>query len=144
MRCEVRKTGHVNLILVLLMLTHKSAMKVYSLTWMTKHKTLLIIVHVVWPARCVYPRNLPWNPTQCYLRQLLLPMGISSPMVMRITARIKLTHLNLIIEHLNVLTMANDYVIVMLNYCVPNAQDFTSALFVTLVTFTKIMNDSSK
>ncbi len=55
--------------------------------------------------------------------------------------RIKLTHLNLIIEHLNVLTMAKYYVMVMLNYCVPNAQDFTCALFVILVTFTKIMND---
>ncbi len=56
-------------------------------------------------------------------------------------ARIKLTHLNLIIEHLNVLTMAKDYVMVIVNYCVPNAQDFTCALFVTLVTFTRIMND---
>ncbi len=37
--------------------------------------------------------------------------------------------------------MAKDYVMVMLNYCVPNAQDFTCALFVTLVMFTKIMND---
>ncbi len=60
---------------------------------------------------------------------------------MKITARIKLTCLNLIMEHLNVLTMTKDYVMVMLNYCVPNALDFTCALFVTLVTFTKIMND---
>ncbi len=37
--------------------------------------------------------------------------------------------------------MAKDYVMVMLNYCVPNAQDCTWAIFVTLVTFTKIMND---
>ncbi len=56
-------------------------------------------------------------------------------------ARIKLTHLNLIIEHLNVLTMAKDYVLGMLNYYVPNIQDFTCARFVTLVMFTKIMND---
>ncbi len=41
----------------------------------------------------------------------------------------------------NVLTVAKDYVMVMLNYCVPNAQDFTCALFVIFITFTKIMND---
>ncbi len=63
-------------------------------------------------------------------------------MVMRMTTRIKLTLLNLTIEHLNVLTMVHNYVMVMLNYCVPNAQDFTFALFATLVTHTKIMNDS--
>ncbi len=54
--------------------------------------------------------------------------------VMRMTSRIKLTLLNLTIEHLNLLTMAKYYVMVILNYCVPNAQDFTCALFVTLVT----------
>ncbi len=37
--------------------------------------------------------------------------------------------------------MAEDYVMVMLNYYVPNAQDFTCALFATLATHTKIMND---
>ncbi len=55
-------------------------------------------------------------------------------MVMRNTARIKLTVPNLTIKHLNMLPMAKDYVMVMLNYCVSNAQDFTFALFATLVT----------
>ncbi len=77
-------------------------------------------------ARCLYPRNLPWSPTLCHLRQLLLLMNTSCLMVMRMTTRIKLTLLNLTIEHLNVLTMAKDCVMVMLNYnCVPNAQDLT-------------------
>ncbi len=44
-------------------------------------------------------------------------------------ARITLTLLNLTIEH--VLIMAKDYVMVMLNYCFPNAHDFTFALFST-------------
>ncbi len=38
--------------------------------------------------------------------------------------------------------MATDYVMVVLNYCVPNAQDFTFARLATLVTYTKIMIDS--
>ncbi len=84
----------------------------------------------LWPAKCVYPRNLPWGPAKCHLGQLLLWMRTLYMMVMRMTARIKLTLLNLTIEHLNMLTMAKDYVMVML-YCVPNAQDFTFALFAT-------------
>ncbi len=57
-------------------------------------------------------------------------------------SKIKLTLLNLTIEHLNVLTMAKDDVVVVLNYCVPNVQDFTFAPFATLVTDTKILNNS--
>ncbi len=36
-------------------------------------------------------------------------------------------------EHLHVLTMVTDYVMMMLNYCLPNADYFACAHFVTLV-----------
>ncbi len=40
------------------------------------------------------------------------------------------------------LTMVTGYVMVMLNYCRPNTHDFAFALFASLVTQTKIMNNS--
>ncbi len=134
MRCEVRKTGHIDCDFSFAPVdTHVSH---ESLQPDMNDQTQNIIDHSTcsMASQVCVPQESTMEP-QCHLRQLLLQMRISSPIVMRITARI-----NLIIEHLNVLTMAKDYVMVMLNYCVPNAQDFTYALFVTLVTFTKITN----
>ncbi len=102
----------------------------------THTQSVYIIIHVVWPARCVYPRNLPWS--------LAVPPETAS-----LDDEDKMSDgdeddskdkINSPKFDNRTLKCVNNGR--RLRKSVPNAQHFTFVLFATLVTHTKIMNDS--
>ncbi len=141
MRCEVRKTGHIDcdfsFAYVDTQVSHESLQPdMDDLTQnIIDHSTCSAASQVCVPQESTMePYTVPLE-TASLADEDIFSDGDED------NSKDKINSSNFLIEHLNVLTMAKDYVMVMLNYCIPNAQDFTCALFVTLVTFTKIMND---